>query len=407
VALRSSFFSQFAFFSSREVCLMRPPDVAIIVTSYEMPWHVRRVLESIAAQRTSRQLEVIVADDGSADETPRMVADFAAAAPFPVQLVTHPHIGFHAARCRNDGVRHSTAPHLLFVDGDCLLPPDHVEQHLRSSRDGVVTCSYCVRLDHDVSQQATVEAVRGGEFLEWATPDQRSKLREMHYKSIWYSLLAHPTKPAFRSGDFSLARAEFERVNGFDENFLGWGCEDDDFGRRLRAAGIRMVSVLHRTCVYHLWHAPAPTRPRAWKEGGNVPYLQRPIRLTRCVSGLTLRTPRQLTVRLADDTADGHRIQSLLDRHGWIIDTSRRSRTDLELLCCPGRGRFTTRADCRVVACFDESLLHAVDSRLAHIVLSPTGRAGGEGQFRLRLDDAAGLWNVLQGLDVAPHRAAA
>ena len=386
---------------------MGPPDLAIIVTSYQMPWHVRRVLESIAAQRTNRRLEVVVSDDGSRDETPQLVAEFASQTPFPVRFVTHPHTEFHAARCRNDGARNSTAPHLLFIDGDCLLPPDHVEQHLRSSQPGVVTSSYCIRLDQGVSQHATLEAVRGGQFTQWASPEQRSKLRQMHFKSIWYDVIGHPTKPAFRSGDFALARTEFERVNGFDENFLGWGCEDDDFGRRLRTARIRMVSVLNRTCVYHLWHPPAPTRPQAWKQGGNVPYLQRTIRLTRCVSGLVLRTSRQLTVRLADQTVVGSRIRSLLETHGWIVDTSRRSRTDLELLCCPGRGRFTLRTDCRVLAVFDEALFGQIDSRAAHVVLSPSGRLGSAEQVRLRLDDAAGLWAVLQGRELTPQRAAA
>jgi hypothetical protein len=165
--------------------------------------------------------------------------------------------------------------------------------------------------------------------------------------------------------------------------------------------------VLNRTCVYHLWHPPAPTRPRAWKEGGNVPYLQRAIRLTRCISGLVPRTPQQLTVRLADETAVNPRLQSLLALHGWLVETSRRARTDFELLCCPGRGRFSLCTDCRVLACFEESLFSRIDSRAAHVVLSPSGKIGGKEQIRLRLDDAAGLWAMLQGRDLTPQRAAA
>jgi GT2 family glycosyltransferase len=386
---------------------MGPPDLAIIVTSFQMPWHIRRVLESIAAQQTSRRLEVVVADDGSTDETPRVVSEFAAAAPFLVRFVTHPHTEFHAARCRNDGVRHSSAPYLLFIDGDCLMPPDHVEQHLRASRPGVVTCSYCVRLDHAVSQHVTLEAVRGGKFMQWATSEQLSKLRQMHFKSIWYSAIGHPTKPAFRSGDFALARTDFERVNGFDENFIGWGCEDDDFGRRLRAASLRAISILNRTRAYHLWHPPAPTRPAEWKRGANVAYLQRPIRLTRCPSGLARRTQGDLTARLADETAAGPRLHALLAHHGWIIETSRKVRTDLELLCCPGRGRFSTNTDCRVLAVFDESIFARIDSRAAHVVLSPSGKTGGRDQWRLKLDDSAGLWALLQGNGPLSQRAAA
>lgn len=386
---------------------MRPPDLAIIVTSYQMPWHVRRVLESIAVQRTSRQIEVIVADDGSTDETPRVVREFAEQAAFRVQFITHPHTEFHAARCRNEGVRHSTAPHLLFTDGDCVLPHDHVEQHLRAARPGVVTCSYCVRLDHPVSQHVTLQAIRGGKFVQWAPREELSKLRQMHYKSIGYSLIRHPTKPALRSTNFAMGRAEYERINGFDENFIGWGCEDDDFGRRLRAAGIRMSSILNRTCVYHLWHPPAPTRPQEWKQGGNVAYLQRDIRLTQCVSGLAARAPRDLTVRLTDSTSSDPRLKRLLESHGWLADTARRSRTDLELLCCPGRGRFSSRTDCRVLACFDEQQFETIDSRAAQIVLSSSGRVGTNGQVQLRLDDVAGFWTAINGNGITLRRAAA
>lgn len=386
---------------------MHPPDLAIIVTSYQMPWHIRRVLESIAVQRTNRQFEVIVADDGSRDETPQVVREFAEQAPFRVQFITHPHTEFHAARCRNEGVRHSTAPHLLFVDGDCVLPPDHFEQHLRTTRPGVATCSYCVRLDHPESQHVTLPAIRSGSFTRWAPSEELQKLRKMHVKSLWYGLIRHPTKPALRSTNFAMSRADYERINGFDENFIGWGCEDDDFGRRLKAAGIRAVSVLNRTCVYHLWHPPAPTRPREWKFGGNVPYLKRNIRLTRCVSGLAPRSTRQLTVRLVDRTSHDPRLKRLLDAHGWIVETSRRARTDLELVCSPGRGRFSSRTDCRVLACFEDDPFTKLDTRSAHVVLSPNGRVGNSEQVCLRLDDVNGLWEALQGRTALPALAAA
>src|SRR4051812_23394903 len=386
---------------------MQPPDLAIIVTSYQMPWHIRRVLESIAAQRTSRRLEVVVSDDGSTDETPQVVADFAAGAAFPVRFVTHPHTEFHAARCRNEGARLTTAPRLHFVDGDCLLPPNHLEQHLAAAGSGVVTCGYCVRMEQAVTQHVTLDVVRSGKFVEWATAEQRRELRQMHFKAGWYSLIGHPMKPPLRSGDFAMSRADYERINGFDENFRGWGCEDDDFGRRLRASGVRLVSILNRTYLYHLWHPPAPTRPEHWKKGSNVAYLQRPLRLTRCVNGMTKRTPQELTVRLVDEAVGGAPLHALLKAHGWIIETSRKIKTDLELRCIPGRGQFTARTDCRVLAVFDESLFDRNEGNSAHIVLSPSGQIGRRHQVRLRLDDVDGFWAVLHGVGVLQQRAAA
>jgi len=385
---------------------MRAPDLAVIVTSFEMPWHLRRVLESVACQRTSRQLEVVVSDDGSTDETAGVVAEFAAQVPFPVRFVTHPHDGFHAARCRNEGVRHSSAPLLLFSDGDCLLPPDHIEQHWQVWRAGTVTCSYCVRFDQAVSAGATLAAVQEGEFTQWAPTQERSKLRRMHRKALFYRWIGHRTKPAFRSTNFFMAREDYLRVNGFDENFRGWGCEDDDFGRRLGTAGVRMVSVLNRTCVYHLWHPPAATRPQAWKRGSNVAYLQRPIRLTRCIHGVAPRRPHNLTVRLAGIVPDGMVLRRILAAHGWIIELAPQLHADVELLCRPGPGRFSRRSDCRILALLDDRCAD-IDGGPAQIVLSQDGTAGRPDQVRLRLDDAEGLWSVLQGREFFPHRAAA
>jgi GT2 family glycosyltransferase len=386
---------------------MAAPDLAVIITSFEMPWHLRRALESIACQRTKRRFEVIVGDDGSRDETPQMVADFAAKAAFPVRFVTHPHTEFHAARCRNEGVQHSSAPHLLFFDGDCLLPPDHIERHLEAWRPGSATCSYCVRLEQSVSQQVTLESVGTGQFLKWASTDQRRALRNMHFKAVLYATIGHPTKPALRSTDFSVARADYERINGFDENFQGWGCEDDDFGRRLRAAGVRMISVLNRTFVYHLWHPPAPTRPQQWKRGANVAYLQRDVRLTRCIRGLAARQPRELTVRLQGEAVHAASLNRLLTSHGWSIEPRPQPRADLELICRPGNGRFGGRADCRVLAVFDDDLAGRIDTGQAHVVLSGRGSIGRADQVRLMLDDVSGLWAAIQGTELLQRRAAA
>src|SRR6266481_3134874 len=162
---------------------MSAPDLGVIVASYQLPWHLRRTLESIALQRTSRQLEVIVSDDGSTDETAEVVASFAASAPFPVRFITQPHNGFRAARCRNQGMLASSAPHLLFVDGDCVLPADHIEQHLRSWRPGRAICSYCVRFNQATSERVTLEAIRTGQFTSWATWAERSELRSLHLKT--------------------------------------------------------------------------------------------------------------------------------------------------------------------------------------------------------------------------------
>jgi glycosyltransferase involved in cell wall biosynthesis len=386
---------------------MSSADLAVIVTTYHMPGHLRRSLESIARQQTGRRLEIVVADDGSRDETPQVVADFARAAPYPVRFVTHEHEGFQAARCRNAGVRASSARHLLFVDGDCVLPPSHVETHLSKHRAGLVTSGYCVRLSEKASRGVTLDSVARGDFVWLAAADELRKLARLHRKAWWYNLVGHPTKPALRSTDFSISRADFERVNGFDEAFRGWGCEDDDLGRRLKCAGIRPVSVLDRTRVYHLWHPPVPSKTGEWREGTNVEYLQRKLRLTRCAQGLVRRRARDLTVRLAGDAQDPAALSRLIRAHGWQVECDARQRADLELLVAPGRGAFRGLADCRVFAVLDDRAGTSWSCRRAEIMLSPRGDVGRHDQVRLRLDDSRSLWRALTAPTAQRHKLAA
>src|SRR5262245_15146495 len=118
---------------------MARPEIAVLISSFERPAHLRRALASIAAQKGLRgSLEVVVTDDGSRDETPKIVREFAASVPFPVRMTTHPHDGFQLARCRNEGVAASTADYLLFLDGDCIIPPDHLKIHLDRRRENTV-----------------------------------------------------------------------------------------------------------------------------------------------------------------------------------------------------------------------------------------------------------------------------
>jgi GT2 family glycosyltransferase len=371
-----------------------------------MPGHLRLALESIAAQQTKRRLEVLVCDDGSLDETPQVLRDFARQAPFPVRFLTHPHTEFHAARCRNDGVRHTQAPLLLFFDGDCVLPPDHLERHLAFWQPGSVNCGYCIRFGPGATQYVDLEAVRAGHYTDWAPASELRKLRKMHFKSLLYRLIRHPTKPAFRSTNFLLAKEDYLRVNGFDEQYRGWGCEDDDIGRRFRAAGIRLRSVLHKTRVYHLWHPPAPSRPEQWKQGSNVAYLQRPMRLTQCLQGFAPRGPRDLSVRVASGTADDA-LRKWIAAQGWSLADQGAARTDIEVASHASGGRFSSTADCRVLVAFDESSGRTSNLKSAHIVLSRSGTLGRPEQIRLRLHDTAGLWAALRGDRYFPQRAAA
>ncbi len=395
---------------------MTQPAVSLIVTTYQMPAHLRRVLAAVELQTVASEMEVIVSDDGSTDETAAVVERFAARAPFPVKFISLPHEGFQLSRTRNQGVLNASAPHVVFLDGDCLIEPDYLEQHLKSRRPGHVTNTYCVRLDEPTSLQITVESIRSGEYLRWVPNSERRKLWVMQLKAWWYRAIGHSRRPTLRGGNMGIAREDYLRINGYDERFKAWGKEDDDLGQRLRTLNIKVDYILHRTRTYHLWHPPASSKPQKYKDGPNYAYLTRKIRLTKSLAGLTQRSPAEVTIRLNGRAADSLDVLRWVAGAGCQIVRDVNAHCDFELALASDV-RYSKRCDCRVLFADGDTGQLASSSKRADIVLSADGLLGNDQQVRVPFYDLPGFFDAIgfanplaelaKGQPQSPRRSAA
>lgn len=379
----------------------------MLVTTYQKPSHLRRVLVSLALQEgVAGAMEVVVCDDGSADQTPSVVEAFAREAPFPVRWTTHPHEGFQLARCRNDGVRASRAPFLLFLDGDCVVPRDHVRQHLDHRRDRWVMGGYCCRLDRDVSERVTEAAIREDAFRPWVPRREFRRLAKRHRKALLYGLLRHPGKPKLAGGNIGVWREDYERVNGYDEKFVGWGGEDDDLRRRLVATGVRVGSILRWTHTFHLWHPPTPTTAPSYWQGVNVHYLHRSGRLVKCRHGLVERPLSDVSMRIVGTPADLPAARWILERHApHASNLGPGDAAEVELLFAPGEGRFTGRAQCNVLIVLDAAAVNLqklvkgrwrpIDRRPHLILCDDTAIASGRSDCVFPTSDACRLFDAI------------
>ena len=67
-------------------------EIAVIVSTFERPGHLERCLASLVGQRGAEgRFEVVVTDDGSRDETLRLLAAAVGRLPFPCRFTTHAH----------------------------------------------------------------------------------------------------------------------------------------------------------------------------------------------------------------------------------------------------------------------------------------------------------------------------
>lgn len=109
------------------------PLVSIVMPVYNGAAWLRPCLDSILCQ-TMDDFELIVVDDASADETPGILADYAAR-DARMSVVTHAR-NTHAGVARNDGMERATGTYLLFLDADDLYEPYLLERAVGCAQAG-------------------------------------------------------------------------------------------------------------------------------------------------------------------------------------------------------------------------------------------------------------------------------
>jgi hypothetical protein len=155
--------------------------------------------------------------------------------------------------------------------------------------------------------------------------------------------------PRLAGGDFGLWRHDFEAVNGFDERFVGWGQEDDDLGLRLRAAGIRLESVLDLTSSLHVWHPTDPSATPRWRDGANVNYFGRRGRLSACREGLVRRENEAISWGEPSDigaTPLGRSVHQLLASASLAAPGAG---CEIDLIVAPSTTSFSRPSECRLL----------------------------------------------------------
>lgn len=263
-------------------------DISVIVSTFERPQHLERCLASLEAQRgVEGRFEVVVADDGSRDRTLSLVREMARRVPYPLAVTSHFHDGFRLARSRNQAALACNAPYLLFTDGDCILPPDHLALHLKARRPRRVLAGDCIRLSEAATRRVSSGDLRHGLYPRAPARQEQVRLGLKAVRALAYSFARIPMRPRLTGNSIGVWRHDFEAVNGFDEQYVGWGLEDRDLQFRLERIGVRVKSILHHSLPMHLWHAPDESFARNGKGTANLEYFGRvSSRPARCVHGL-------------------------------------------------------------------------------------------------------------------------
>ncbi len=237
----------------------------MVITTYNRSDALLAVLRGLAKQ-TDKNFEVIVADDGSRPEQQQAWMNTDVARALRVVHVWHPDVGFTASRIRNRGVAVASGNYLIFMDGDCVPEVDFIARHKALAQAGHFINGSRILLSEAFTQRVLsgAEQISGRSIFYWLQQYRQGHANKplgwLRLPNGWLRFTR--IQKAFswkriRSCNLSLWRSDFERINGFDESFVGWGHEDADFVLRLHHAGLVRKNGFFATEVFHLWHKEA------------------------------------------------------------------------------------------------------------------------------------------------------
>jgi glycosyltransferase involved in cell wall biosynthesis len=255
--------------------------LSVLVNAYNRAYHLDRVLHAYRRQ-THRDFEVVVADDGSTDGTRDVAERHARESFFPVRFVTQPHEGHRRAAILNRGILDCRARVILFTDCDALPRANLLEMHARHFSPRRMMIGGRVRLLPEETEAVTTEVAERGDYEALLTPARQARLRREHLKNVFQIATRRRRRPHNLGLNFSIERESLFSVNGYDENYRGWGNADGDLRERLKKIGVWPKSIWTRAVVFHMHHEEDPTR----KERRNVEYSRRSGIPVFCENGL-------------------------------------------------------------------------------------------------------------------------
>jgi GT2 family glycosyltransferase len=205
--------------------------------------HLLATLRSIAAQRDV-SFECMVVEQSTAPEVKHELPSWVRYIHTPLPSANMP---YSRAWAFNVGARGALGRVLVLHDNDMLAPVDYGKEVIARFEDGYEVMNV-KRFIFYLTEVHTATVLSGSESLSARPPDK-----------VVQNLEA--------GGSLAITREGYFAIGGFDESFVGWGGEDNEFWERAQTRRVWPYSYLP---IVHLWH---PAQPH--KEDADNPNLQR------------------------------------------------------------------------------------------------------------------------------------
>jgi len=223
---------------TRPTASSEPPAVSLVVATRNRARRLASLLTSLEEQTFSGSFEVIVVNDGSADETHELLDRWASTGPLPLRALHRVGSG-GPGMARNDGWRESRAELIAFIDDDCVAAPGWLATGAAASR------------------------ANPGSIIQGQTDPIPAE--EAQAGPFSYTLRIRRLGPHYETCNIFYPRDLLERLGGFDTDAFPGGGEDADLAWRAIEEGAS-TAFAPEAQVFHAVHELGPVGhlKRAW-----------------------------------------------------------------------------------------------------------------------------------------------
>jgi len=259
--------------------------LSVILSTYNQPAWLEKAIWGYAVQ-TFRDFALVIADDGSTQETALLIARLRKKTGLPIRHVWHEDRGFRKCTILNRAIEVAESDYLVFSDGDCIPHRDFLAQHAALAEPGFMLSGGYVRLPMELSLRITPDNVIDGH----ATDPRWLVANGLGWNKHQRMLACGPrvarlldaittTRATWNGCNCSTWTRYILAVNGHDER-MQYGGLDREIGERLVNAGIRAKQIRHRAVCVHLDHERSYARPELIERNRAI---RRETRRTRSV----------------------------------------------------------------------------------------------------------------------------
>jgi glycosyltransferase involved in cell wall biosynthesis len=224
---------------------------SLIISTYNWPEALDLVLKSVLRQKTM-PLEVVIADDGSNTKTLLLIEEYKKQIPVPLIHVWQEDAGFQKCKILNKAILKTNSDYIIQVDGDVILNKNFIKDHLKFAKPN----QYLFGSRVNIKEKKLFELFKNKNVnINFFTSRIGKRFRALRLPifNIFINKNYQVVKK-LRGCNISYWKSDVLKINGYNEDFIGWGGEDYEFAHRLHLSGVTGKRIKHAAIVYHIYH---------------------------------------------------------------------------------------------------------------------------------------------------------